>query len=111
MGACAPVWLALASQDELDATEDRKGAGKWGSSTNVWGEERVIRTEVEGWGIGGKVGDNRNSPRRARPLHVTELTQEKREEIEEVGRACWKEMERLREEWENILQETDGDQE
>ncbi|KAI4215876.1 MAG: hypothetical protein LQ351_001864 [Letrouitia transgressa] len=111
MGACAPVWLALSSQEELDATEDRKGAGKWGSSTNVWGEERVIRTEVEGWGMGGKVGDNRNSQRRARPLHVTELTEEKREEIEEVGRACWKEMERLREEWENILQEADGNQE
>ncbi|KAA6411167.1 MAG: hypothetical protein FRX48_05479 [Lasallia pustulata] len=56
-GACAPVWVALAEQSQLDAMEEEGGAGKWGSSVDRAGEERVTRTEVEGWGFGGRVGD------------------------------------------------------
>ena len=106
-GACAPVWLVLASQNELDAAEDGRGAGKWGSSTDAWGNERVKRTEVEGWGVGGRVGDNCGLSRRARPEHVDDLTRERREEFEVLGRECWKEMERLREEWEDVLKDVD----
>ncbi|KAI4121124.1 MAG: hypothetical protein LQ347_006946, partial [Umbilicaria vellea] len=47
-GACAPVWIALASQSQLDSMEEDEGAAKWGSSVDRMGEERVTRTEVEG---------------------------------------------------------------
>ena len=106
-GACAPVWLALASQEELDAVEDKEGAGKWGSSVDNWGEERVIRTEVQGWGLGGKVGDNIGSPKRRRPKDAEDLDQESRERFELLGRECWQYLERLGGEWEEILQEED----
>ena len=106
LGACAPVWLALGSQEELDAMEQGtggtadstpvvpssmakdtnqrietgRGKGKWGTSTNRAGRERTRRTEVEGYGIGGEQDDQ--------------------ETFEELGRACWQQMEALREEWE-----------
>jgi 3-keto steroid reductase len=50
-GACAPVWVALASQSTLDRIEEQDGKGKWGSCTDRWGNERVMRTEVEGWAM------------------------------------------------------------
>lgn len=106
-GACAPVWVALASQEDLDALEKDKGAGKWGSSINVWGEERATRTEVHGWGIGGKVGDNISQPPRWQPREVADLTEQDRERFEELSRACWQSMERLRVEWEGLLGEDD----
>lgn len=55
-GACAPAWVALAPQEELDALEEKGGAGKWGSAVNRKGEERVTRTEVQGWGSAEKLG-------------------------------------------------------
>ncbi|KAL8900365.1 MAG: hypothetical protein Q9207_005735 [Kuettlingeria erythrocarpa] len=106
-GACAPVWVALASQEELDSLEKNQGAGKWGSEVNVQGDERAARTEVQGWGLGGEVGDNVGSPKRRRPKEVTDLTNEDRERFEELGRECWQSMERLRIEWEELLQEDD----
>ncbi|KAL8993371.1 MAG: hypothetical protein Q9188_007346 [Gyalolechia gomerana] len=106
-GACAPVWVALASQEELDALEDKEGAGKWGSAVNRQGEERATRTEVQGWGIGGKVGDNVGLPKIRRPQEVQDLSREGREQFELLGRECWETMERLREEWEGMLQEDD----
>ncbi|KAL9025311.1 MAG: hypothetical protein Q9196_005842 [Gyalolechia fulgens] len=106
-GACAPVWVALASQEELDALEDKEGVGKWGSAVNRQGEERATRTEVQGWGIGGKVGDNIGSPKVKRPKEVQGLSREAREQFEVLSRECWETMERLREEWEGLLQEDD----
>ncbi|KAL8838518.1 MAG: hypothetical protein Q9170_002098 [Blastenia crenularia] len=106
-GACAPVWIALASQEELDALENKDGMGKWGSAVNRQGEERAIRTEVQGWGIGGKAGDNIGLPKRRRPKDVHDLNQEGREQFELLGRECWQTMERLREEWEGLLGEDD----
>ena len=101
--ACAPVWLALAPQTQLDALEQADGPGKWGSATNVWGDERAIRTEVDGWGYGGKVGDSRVFKMRGRRRGAKELTHEDRMAFEELGRKCWKQMEALREEWEELL--------
>lgn len=106
-GACAPVWVALASQEELDRLEKDDGAGKWGSGINVEGEERATRTEVQGWGIGGIVGDNVGLQKRKRPPQVEDLTEQAREQFELLGRECWQSMERLREEWEGILGEDD----
>lgn len=94
LGACAPVWLALALQDELDAMDDngRQCKAKWGSSTDRWGQERVRRTEVEGLialpnGDGYKGGEKEKIS----------------QEFEELGRSCWMRMEALREEWEERL--------
>ncbi|KAL8733080.1 MAG: hypothetical protein Q9181_003701 [Wetmoreana brouardii] len=106
-GACAPVWLALVSQEELDAIEEKEGAGKWGSGVNNRGEERVLRTEVQGWGVGGSVGDNVGLPKRRRPREVLDLSNEGRERFELLGRECWQSMERLRQEWEDLLREDD----
>lgn len=96
--AVAPVWLALASQETLDEAEGREGKGKWGSSTDRAGHERVVRTEVEGWGWGGIVGESTN--RKGRKRGAVDLKEGDREEFEELGRKCWSEMEQLREEWE-----------
>ncbi|KAI4179932.1 MAG: hypothetical protein L6R41_007557 [Letrouitia leprolyta] len=104
-GACAPVWVALASQEELDALEEKGGPGKWGSAVNRQGEERATRTEVQGWGVGGKVGDNVGLPKRGRPKEVQDLSREDREQFELSSRECWQTMERLREEWEGLLHE------
>ncbi|KAF2866916.1 3-keto-steroid reductase [Massariosphaeria phaeospora] len=101
-GACAMVWLALAKQSTLDTMEAQEGVGKWGSATDRWGHERVERTEVEGWGWGGTLGER---PRRGRSPFARDLTKEDREVFEETGRQCWLEMERLRWEWETRLED------
>ncbi|KAL8757650.1 MAG: hypothetical protein Q9199_002075 [Rusavskia elegans] len=106
-GACAPVWLALASQEELDAIEGDGGAGKWGSAVDWQGEERASRTEVQGWGIGGKVGDNVGLPKNSRLREAEDLTEEGKERFALMGRSCWQAMEQLRVEWEGLLREED----
>lgn len=99
-GAVAMVWLALAKQSTLDSMEQKEGVGKWGSATDFWGEERVERTEVDGWGWGGKIGEY---ARKGRNPYAKDSTRESRETFEETGRKCWEEMERLRVEWEDRL--------
>lgn len=101
-GACAPVWLALSPQSQLDSLELENGPGKWGSATDLWGRDRVMRTEVEGWGFGGQVGKTIEQ-RKGRRRGVPDLTAEARQSFEELGRDCWKEIEALREEWGLLL--------
>lgn len=63
-----------------------------------WGRERVVNTEVEGWGVGGLVtakGDGLKG--------LETVSEEERMEFEHLGGQCWKEMEELREEWERRL--------
>lgn len=73
-GAKAAVWIAMASDEELDAKKaDRI---KWGSATDRWGVELVKETEVDGEGS---------------------------EEMEELGRDCWRQMEDLRINWKKKL--------
>ncbi|GME47713.1 hypothetical protein GTA08_BOTSDO13609 [Neofusicoccum parvum] len=96
--AVAPVWLALAPQETLDNAEEREGKGKWGSSTDRAGHERVSRTEVEGWGWGGILGEATN--RKGRKPGAVDLKEGEREKFEQLGRDCWSEMEELREQWE-----------
>ncbi|EAA29563.1 hypothetical protein GE21DRAFT_9345 [Neurospora crassa] len=111
-GAVAPVWLALQEQEALDAVDAEHV--KWGSSTDFWGECRVLKTEVEGWGWDGTVGTrkelkNEKGERRigrkivGRKSGAVDLTEEKKVEFEMLGVECWKEMERLRGEWEARL--------
>jgi 3-keto steroid reductase len=99
-GAVSMVWLALAKQSTLDNMEAKEGAAKWGSATDVWGQERVERTEVAGWGWGGKLGEYK---RKGRDPYAQELTQQSANKFRETGEKCWEEMERLRVEWENRL--------
>lgn len=102
-GACAMVWLALAEQGMLDVMEAREGVAKWGSATDFWGQERVERTEVEGWGWGGKVGEW--SKRKGRSPYAKDLTEDDKKKFEETGKKCWEEMEKLRIEWEKRLED------
>ena len=83
--------------------EEADGAAKWGSSVDRGGEERVTRTEVEGWGFGGRVGDGRGRGRKGRWRFARDLTEGEREEFEVLGRECWREIEALRVEWEGRL--------
>jgi 3-keto steroid reductase len=99
-GATAMVWLTLASQSTLDNMEAKEGVGKWGSAADVWGQERVDRTEVADWGWGGRLGEH---PRKGRDPYAKDLTKESQERFTETGRRCWEEMERLRIEWEERL--------
>ncbi|USW52014.1 Putative NAD(P)-binding domain superfamily [Septoria linicola] len=101
-GAVSMAFAVLAPQ--LMEQESREGKGKWGSATSVQGDERVARTEVEGWGYCGKPGvippgSATNGLYRERK----ETTRESREEFEELGRGVWKEMEEMRNVWERRL--------
>ncbi|KAL5362451.1 hypothetical protein BJX96DRAFT_186036 [Aspergillus floccosus] len=110
LGACAPVWLALATQSALDtaeATYRERGGGraKWGSSCDRLGQNSAASTEVDGWGYGGVVGPAVLEADRARRRKrgAQDLTREEKEQFEELGRTCWKRMEELRVQWEEIL--------
>ncbi|CAI6318227.1 unnamed protein product [Periconia digitata] len=100
--AVSMVWLALAKQSTLDDMERNEGVAKWGSATDMWGNERVERTEVAGYGWTGQVGER---PRKGRDPFATDTTEEDKEEFMELGATCWKEMEALRIEWERRLEE------
>ncbi|CAD6439769.1 9d53616c-0655-437a-b4fa-658335885902 [Sclerotinia trifoliorum] len=101
--AVGPVWLAL-SQDEILDTMDAP-ASKWGSATDSSGKERVIRTEVPGWGWEGKTPKtiDTGERRKGRKRDAVPLTREAREDFEVMGVKCWTEMEKLRKEWEELL--------
>lgn len=103
-GAVAPVWVALAEQSTLDSMEaGGSQKAKWGSSTDRWGNVRVRRTEVGGWGWRGVVGETNADLMKGRKRGVKELTLEQREEFEAMGARCWRKMEELRREWEDRL--------
>lgn len=116
LGACSSVWLALtplASINRFESSSSSRGApaeskkGKWGSSADLFGTERVMLTEVEGWGWTGRVGEKSDGKMRlgrGRWKGMKDLTQESREEFEETGRRVWGQMEELRTEWEERLE-------
>lgn len=100
-GAVSAVFAVLGSLPER-----REGKGKWGAATTVFGDERVARTEVEGWGFCGEVGvvpAGSVTRKKGQCRGPRETTREAREEFEESGRVVWREMERMREEWEGLL--------
>lgn len=101
-GACAPVWLSLALQEELDALE-ADGKSKWGSCVDVSGNERVTRTEVEGWGLRGRIERVGPEQRRGRRRGVMDLTEEARQGFVHLGGQCREQMEELREQWRGRL--------
>lgn len=119
-GATAAVWLALVSEGVLDtcelphpqdyppgnplnATPEQVATilrpAKWGSATDAEGRERVEATEVEGWGWDGRPKSKSVRRQRGRMRGAVDLTEESRQDFDELGRTCWAEMERLRVEW------------
>lgn len=106
-GAVAMTWLLLSDQATLDSLEGEENGGKtkWGSSSDAWGEERVRRTWVPGWGLTGRVGVKEDNQRGKRG--AVDLTKEAREDFEVLGALVWGEMERMRKEWEELM-EGDG---
>lgn len=102
-GAVASVWLVLVEKEEIDDMEQRAGRGKWGSACDAMGHERVMRTVVEGWGLGGMMGEGELIKRNGTRKGTKEVTREDREEFEELGRECWRQMEDLRMQWEERL--------
>ena len=104
-GAVAPVWLTLVDKEELEDMEQTEGKGKWGSACDAMGHERVMRTVVEGWGLGGRMGEPEVGKRKGTRKGLKEVTREDREEFEELGRKCWRQMEDLRMLWEERLKD------
>ncbi|KAH7419054.1 hypothetical protein BKA64DRAFT_610908 [Cadophora sp. MPI-SDFR-AT-0126] len=103
--AVSSVWIALTGTEELNAAE---GGGlkkiKWGSATNTSGEERVMKTEVPGWGWNGDVEDTAIiKNRKGRKRDAIDLTKEKREDFEVTGAQAWAKIEEMRQEWESVL--------
>lgn len=108
IGAVAPAFAALAPDAQLKDIEQREGKSKWGAATGVWGDERIARTETEGWGYCGKPGvipSGSVTVKAGRFRNAIPSTKEAREEFEVNGRRVWKEMEELRVEWEAILKD------
>ena len=111
-GAISAVFAALAPPSQLADLEIREGKGKWGSATDVFGNERVVRTEIDGWGFGRELGHVPSGSVAAKRPGFRKATREMREEFEEQGRKVWREMEDLRVEWEKRLGrvEVDGNE-
>ena len=104
-GAISAVYALLSPASQLPALEQNEGKGKWGSSTSVFGEERVARTEVEGWGYTGVVGAQvpHGAVRAKWPDYKGPVTKDGREYFEVLGQKVWGKMEELRREWEGRL--------
>ncbi|KAI9889657.1 MAG: 3-keto-steroid reductase [Vezdaea aestivalis] len=105
IGAAAAVWVAISSGTTLETMETKRGKGKWGSATDRLGDERVVKTEVDGWGFGGRVGPESKSRGLPRRRGTVDLTAEDREAFEELGVRAWREMEELRVMWEDLIGE------
>lgn len=108
-GAYAPVWLTMQEQAALDELGAERV--KWGSAYDRAGNSFVKPTEVEDWGWAGAVEDpadddttgslNRRCGRR---YGAQTVTKQQLLDFEELGASCWQEMERMRRQWEDILE-------
>ncbi|PWY93378.1 3-ketosteroid reductase [Aspergillus sclerotioniger CBS 115572] len=98
-GASAPVWLAVSGQKELDEAEEKyrgHGGGRGSGGFDGGGG-------MGSWGVvGGAVVEEDRLRRRKRGMR--DLTAEEKMEFEELGRKCWRQMEELRVQWEEILE-------
>ncbi len=109
--ANAPVWLALASQDEIKEKETVSKGGhgrvKWGSATNRGGTDMIMKTDVQGWGVDGSGSPVEwwNKGDWGRMRGAKDATREDVETFVEEGAKVWREMEQLREEWDKRIDE------
>lgn len=101
-GAISAVYALLSPPSQLPALEEAEGKAKWGSASSPFGDERVARTEVEGWGYTGVVGAKppAGAVQAKRPRYQGPVTKEGREEFEVLGQNVWAQMETLRKDWE-----------
>jgi len=104
-GARSAVWVALLESDELEKMEGQgQRKSKWGSATDIRGSERVMMTEIPGWGWNGEIESSVDEARRkGRRRNAVDPTKEAKEDFEIMGGKCWAKMEELRKEWEGIL--------
>jgi 3-keto steroid reductase len=104
-GACSAVWVALLESDELEKMEGQgQRKSKWGSATDIRGSERVMMTEIPGWGWNGEIESSVDEARRkGRRRNAVDPTKEAKEDFEIMGGKCWAKMQELRKEWEGIL--------
>ena len=108
-GAAASVWLALADLEEVSERE-KSGPAKWGSAVTRWGQESVQRTDVPQWGLSGdgekverwEVGHGWLGAW-GRKRRLKDATKEDVERFVEDGALVWRELERLRREWEGRI--------
>lgn len=111
--ANAPVWLALASQEDIKAKETgslgRHGRAKWGSATDRQGTDLVMKTDVQGWGVDGSgtAVNWWNKGGWGRMRGAKDATKEDVETFVDQGAKVWREMEELRKEWEQRLEDYD----
>jgi 3-keto steroid reductase len=77
----------------------------------VFGNERVVRTEIEGWGFARTMGEVPSGSVRPNRKGSQRATKEGREEFESQGQRVWREMEGLRVEWEKRLGKVEVDAE
>ncbi|PHH70009.1 hypothetical protein CDD80_6314 [Ophiocordyceps camponoti-rufipedis] len=118
-GAKAAVWVALEDQSALDSL--RAERVKWGSCADRRRRVDVKMTEVEGWGWEGKPEDEATRAGDAaegilhrsqgRKYGSVDTTAEDIVCFEELGAACWKEMEELRARWDDLLDGKEGKKE
>lgn len=108
-GALAAVYAVLSPPSQLPELEKQEGKGKWGTATDVFGNERVARMEIEGWGFGGEMGSVPSGSLATRRPGYLKVTKEMREDFEDTGRKVWIEMEDLRIQWEKRLGRMDVD--
>lgn len=103
--AISAVYALISPDSQLPALEAAEGKAKWGSSCSVFGEERVARTEVDGWGYTGVVGarEPAGAVRAKWPGYEGPVTEEGRKEFDGLGEKVWAKMEALRKQWEDRL--------
>lgn len=112
-GAKAAAWIVLQDQESLDEAQAERV--KWGSSTDRSLKVDVKKTEVEGWGWEGKVEDADALAKDTavgvlrktvgRKSGVQDATVEGIATFEEVGAQCWQQLEKMRAQWEDIMDE------
>ncbi|KAL0941914.1 3-ketosteroid reductase [Colletotrichum truncatum] len=117
-GAVATVWLALQDDETLKELDAKRI--KWGSAASITGRMEVKKTEVEWWGWEGAVEDRESLARdpatgvlrKAVGRHpgAMDLNRDQLVEFEELGVQAWGEMERLRKQWEQLLDIRSGEQ-
>ncbi|RKF71862.1 3-keto-steroid reductase [Golovinomyces cichoracearum] len=103
--AIAPVRLALVDNEELNKMrESDPSMLKWGSATDSWGNAKIKKTEVPGWGWDGNVDTQPDAEMMQGRLRGSgDLRRETIEDFERLSARCWKYMEELRDEWEAVL--------
>lgn len=111
-GAISAVYALLSPSSQLSALEAADGKAKWGSASSPFGDERVARSEVDGWGYTGVVGTKppAGAVQAKRPKYRGPVTKEGREEFEATGRDVWAQMEELRKDWEARLGKIEVDE-